>query len=442
MTAFFRFGFLYPARSRRAVLNLGLICLLGLLFWAEGISGAKAADNPQQLKSAIEQQKLELEKTRAAQEKTRQSLKKTQQQLAESARAQEALEDQVAALEAAQSKLKAEANLLEQSIQALKPQIADSVKLAYTLGDQASLGSLFAYNDALTTERNLRYIKILLAQSMDKMAQLDQATRQQAHNQQSLLDAQAKLNKAQNELQKNTAKRRAQQAEQNQLLASLSSRADEQSQHLATLLEQKKTLDAQIASLNAQAARERAERKTQAQAEAQAKADAAHARNQQAKPERASRSPTPEPAEAESTPDEEASPPTAAARSGALPVVGKIIRSYGAPIAGGDMQSQGILFAAPFNSPVRAVAAGKVVFADAMKGWGNLIIVRHPGGYMSLYAHNSRLLVQTGARVNQGTELALSGQIDGHEAGLYFEVRHGNDTVNPARWAAYRAVSR
>jgi septal ring factor EnvC (AmiA/AmiB activator) len=442
MTAFFRFGFFYPALFRRAMIYLGLFCLLGLLFWATGISRAQAADNPQQLKNAIEQQKTELDKTRAAQEQIRKSLKKTQQQLAESARAQEALEDQVAALEADQSQLKADAGTLKQSITQLKPQIADSLKLAYTLGDQASLSSLFAYNDALSTERNLRYIKVLLTQSMDKMAQLQQAEREQARNQQSLLAAQAKLNKAQNELEKNTAQRRAQQAEQNRLLATLSSRADEQSQHLATLLDQKKTLDAQIASLNAEAARERAERKMQAQA--QAKADAARARSEQAQQTRANQTPEPEPAHAESPPDEETPPPapTTASRSGAIPVLGKIIRSYGAPIAGGDMQSQGILFAAPINSPVRAVAAGKVVFADAMKGWGNLIIVRHAGGYMSLYAHNSRLMVQTGARVNQGTELALSGQIDGHEAGLYFEVRHGNDTVNPARWAAYRAVSR
>lgn len=439
MTAFFRFGFFYLSQRRPTKIPLGVVCFASMFFWAAGISSAQAIDNPQQLKSAIEQQKTELDKTRSAQEQLRKSLKKTQQQLAESARAQEALEDQVAALEEDQAQLKAEASQIEQSIAELKPQIADSLTLAYTLGDQASLSSLFAYGDALSNERNLKYIKVLLAQSMDKMAQLQQAEHKQASNQQSILDAQAKLGKAKDELEKNTAQRRAQQAEQNQLLATLSSRVDAQSQHLATLLEQKKTLDAQIASLNAQAARERAERKLQAQA--QAKAEAARARSDQALQARADQTPEPKPARIESPPDEE-SPPPPPTRSGAIPVLGKIIRSFGAPIAGGDMQSQGILFAAPINSPVRAVAAGKVVFADAMKGWGNLIIVRHAGGYMSLYAHNSRLMVQTGARVNQGTELALSGQIDGHEAGLYFEVRHGNDTVNPARWAAYRAVSR
>lgn len=106
------------------------------------------------------------------------------------------------------------------------------------------------------------------------------------------------------------------------------------------------------------------------------------------------------------------------------------------------MRSQGILFSAPTGTPVRSVAAGKVVFADSMKGWGNLVIIRHANGYLSLYAHNSELKVQTGTRVKQGAVLGLSGQIDGHEAGMYFEVRKGNDTINPLRWAPYRSLKR
>ncbi|MHB1230769.1 MAG: murein hydrolase activator EnvC family protein, partial [Halothiobacillus sp.] len=216
--------------------------------------------------------------------------------------------------------------------------------------------------------------------------------------------------------------------------------ADQQSQHLAALLEQKKALDAQIASLNAQAARERAERKAQAKA-ATERDRTEHARQTDiARDSKSNTSPATRSASLEE--DESQSLPVIVNRGSAIPIQGKIIRGFGAPIAEGDMQSQGILFAAPMNSPVRAVAPGKVVYADVMKGWGNLVIVRHVGGFLSLYAHNSRLLVQTGTRVNQGTELALSGQIDGRETGLYFEVRHGNDTINPARWAAYRSASR
>lgn len=430
---FFRFAVFNPAPFARPRFFVVLLGLLGLGLAGSGISRAQAADSPQQLKNAIEQQKSELDQTRAAQAKTRQLLKKTQEQLAQSSQAQEDLEDQIEALEARQTELNQSDEALLHAINELKPQIADSLKLAYTLGDQASLSSLFAYGDALSTERNLRYIKILLAQSMDKMTALKQAERQQISNRQDLLDAQSKLTQAQKDLVQKTAQRRAQQAEQNELLNQLSSRADTQSQHLASLLEQKKTLDAQIARINTQTAKERAER------EQQAKAEVDH--TQTAQSNRASTAPS-RSARAEPTPDDTAPIATPTARSGAIPIAGAIIRRYGASIAGGDMQSQGIMFAAPLNSPVRAVAAGKVVFAEAMSGWGNLVILRHPGGYLSLYAHNSRLLVTTGTRVAQGTELALSGQIDGQKTGLYFEVRRGNDTINPARWAAYRAVSR
>ncbi len=401
---------------------------------------AHAADNPQQLKNAIDQQQSELDKTRSAQDQIRKSLKKTQQQLVETARAQDALEDQIAAIEIEKSRLEDDANSISTSISQLRPQIADSLKLAYTLGDQATLSSLFSHGDTLVTERNLVYIKILLAKSLDQMAQLKQAERNQISNQQSLLETQAKLSAAHEDLEKNLMQRRAQQAEQNQLLVALVGQADQQSQHLAALLEQKKALDAQIASLNAQAARERAERKAQAKA-ATERDRTEHARQTDiARDSKSNTSPATRSAPLEE--DESQSLPVIVNRGSAIPIQGKIIRGFGAPIAEGDMQSQGILFAAPMNSPVRAVAPGKVVYADVMKGWGNLVIVRHVGGFLSLYAHNSRLLVQTGTRVNQGTELALSGQIDGRETGLYFEVRHGNDTINPARWAAYRSASR
>ncbi|MHB9021448.1 MAG: murein hydrolase activator EnvC family protein [Halothiobacillus sp.] len=446
MTAFFRFRNFYPSvfilgNVQRGIVGAGRrrAYLMGLALLAGLMGFAHAADNPQQLKNAIDQQQSELDKTRSAQDQIRKSLKKTQQQLVETARAQDALEDQIAAIEIEKSRLEDDANSISTSISQLRPQIAASLKLAYTLGDQATLSSLFSYGDTLVTERNLVYIKVLLSKSLDQMAQLKQAERNQISNQQSLLETQAKLSAAREDLEKTLMQRRAQQAEQNQLLAALGGQADQQSQHLAALLEQKKALDAQIASLNAQAARERAERK------AQAKAAAERDRAEQARQthiDRDSKSNT-SPTRSESLEeDEPQSPPVVVNRGSAIPIQGKIIRSFGAPIADGDMQSQGILFAAPMNSPVRAVAPGKVVYADVMKGWGNLVIVRHAGGFLSLYAHNSRLLVQTGTRVNQGTELALSGQIDGRETGLYFEVRHGNDTINPARWAAYRSASR
>lgn len=88
------------------------------------------------------------------------------------------------------------------------------------------------------------------------------------------------------------------------------------------------------------------------------------------------------------------------------------------------------------NSPVRAVAKGKVVFADWLKGLGLLIIVDHGNGYMSLYGHNQTLLKEPGQIVNQGEVISLVGNSGGHlEASLFFELRKdGQQISNLNRW--------
>lgn len=88
------------------------------------------------------------------------------------------------------------------------------------------------------------------------------------------------------------------------------------------------------------------------------------------------------------------------------------------------------------NSPVHAVAAGKVVFADWLKGFGLLLILDHGNGYMSLYGHNQTLLKEPGQIVRQGEAVSLVGNSGGHlEASLFFELRKdGQQISNLNRW--------
>ena len=388
---------------------------------------ALAADSTHQLNRAIDQQKSELNETRAKQDQLRLALRATQQKLSETEQAQNALEDQISAIEEKIDQLDVQKDALSTQITQLHPQIANNLRLAYTLGDQATLGTLLAHTNALATERNLHYIKALISSALENMAQLKQAEHDQITNQQTLKSSHDALIQAHEALVSTLQQRKVQQNEQNQLLTAISTQVDQQSQHLAALLAQKKELDMQIARINAaaaEAARARAERRAQ-----MIQHEATH-------PTRSGKN-----LDDEDLSDGKTSGVVEPGSPGAIPVRGKIIRAYGAPIAEGDMRAQGILFAAPANAPFRAVAAGKVVFADTMKGWGNLVIIRHPHGYISLYAHASELRVHTGMRVSQGTELGLCGQIEGRETGLYFEVRRGNDTINPQRWSVYRTVS-
>lgn len=92
----------------------------------------------------------------------------------------------------------------------------------------------------------------------------------------------------------------------------------------------------------------------------------------------------------------------------------------------------GIDIGAPKGTPVVAVDNGRVVFADAQSGYGNLIVIRHLDGLMTVYAHNERNLVRLGENVTQGQLIAKVGQT-GRASGphLHFEVRRGVEPENP-----------
>jgi murein DD-endopeptidase MepM/ murein hydrolase activator NlpD len=92
----------------------------------------------------------------------------------------------------------------------------------------------------------------------------------------------------------------------------------------------------------------------------------------------------------------------------------------------------GIDIAAPEGTAVAAAAPGTVIYAGEQSGYGAIVIVRHDGGLVTLYAHNSRLLVEEGAHVRRGEAIARVGQT-GRTTGphLHFEVRDGTRPRNP-----------
>ena len=120
------------------------------------------------------------------------------------------------------------------------------------------------------------------------------------------------------------------------------------------------------------------------------------------------------------------------------PVRGKIIHEFGMqkhPKFGTMTMSNGIEIAASEGADVNSVFGGQVVFAEWFKGYGKSIILLHPGGYYTLYAHNSDLLVQRGEMVRKGQVIAhigATGSLTG--PGLYFEIRDKQQPVNPAGW--------
>jgi septal ring factor EnvC (AmiA/AmiB activator) len=116
-----------------------------------------------------------------------------------------------------------------------------------------------------------------------------------------------------------------------------------------------------------------------------------------------------------------------------MPVHGPVRQAYGQSRSGGT-RWQGWLIGAEAGTEVRAIAYGRVAFADWLRGYGLLMIIDHGRGYMSLYGHNESLLHEAGAWVEPGDMISLVGSNPGGSQGLYFELRKGGKTLDPAAW--------
>ena len=121
------------------------------------------------------------------------------------------------------------------------------------------------------------------------------------------------------------------------------------------------------------------------------------------------------------------------------PVAGQLIARYGELRAGG-LRWDGDLIATRLDAPVRAVAPGRVIYADWLAGLGLLIIVDHGNGYMSLYGHNDHLYAHVGEWVKAGQLIAEAGDTGGAaRPELYFGIRRGTQPVDPRLWLEHHA---
>ena len=119
------------------------------------------------------------------------------------------------------------------------------------------------------------------------------------------------------------------------------------------------------------------------------------------------------------------------------PSQGRLIAHYDSPRLGEQLKWRGVLIQAAEGTAVRAIAAGRVVFADELRGFGLLVIIDHGDGYMSLYGYNRELHKKSGDRVEAGETIAAVGLNGAEEpAGLYFEIRVHGEPSNPTQWCA------
>lgn len=118
------------------------------------------------------------------------------------------------------------------------------------------------------------------------------------------------------------------------------------------------------------------------------------------------------------------------------PVQGQVSSTFG---SGEGVNRNGMVIEAGEGSPVKAVHAGRVVFADWMRGFGNLLIVDHGDGIMTLHAHLQHFEADVGAEIAGGDAIGAVGVSGGRDTpGLYFEVRRNGEPIDPQRWISRR----
>ncbi len=113
------------------------------------------------------------------------------------------------------------------------------------------------------------------------------------------------------------------------------------------------------------------------------------------------------------------------------PVTGPVISDFGTSASG--QRNDGINIATPYGTPIRASAAGTISYAgNELRGYGNLILIKHDDGYVTAYAHAERILVARGDTVSKGQIIAYAGDTgDVTSPQLHFEIRRGVQPINP-----------
>ncbi|KQV42870.1 murein hydrolase activator EnvC [Massilia sp. Root335] len=428
--------------------------------------------------------KKDITRTESEKEDAADELAESEEAISDANRSLRELADEQAATNAKLKDLATEEERLGNTIAAQKRQLAKLLREHYVAGNEDRIKLLLSGDNPNRINRDLQMMAYVsqaqarLLNSLRANLAAVEANHAQTQNARDELEEIAQEQKSQKALLEKEKGKRA------TLLANLSSKLTDQRKQASRLEQDEQRMSGLVDRLTRlireqeiAAAAERKRQQALAAARAKAAAEAkeralARANARREERERLAREaareaaktgrpvkplppPKPEPEEtrvAEEPPKQEApqrSADTALAAdlpSGAFeslrgrlpaPISGKIAARFGAKRGDGPTW-RGMFIKAPEGTDVRAIAAGRVVFANWMRGYGNLIIINHGGEYLSIYGNNQTLMKQAGDAVKPGDVIASAGNTGGNEeSGLYFELRHLGKAFDPSSWVRF-----
>lgn len=335
---------------------------------------------------------------------------------------------------------------LEAAVAQQRRRLEKMLREQYVAGHDDRVRLLLSGDNPNRMARELRYLGYVSAEQTRAIGKLQDDIAAIETTKADAEEARAALEDIADEQREQKALLEKEKGRRQALVAQLSDKLGAQRKEAGSLARDEERLSSlvgRLATLIAQqrkAEQEEARRRERARAEAAARerAQAAAGARKDDSP-RAAQAPKAASRRPEAAPAEPPAPPDGAAFAalrgkGKLPVNGELAATYGAKRVDGPSW-KGIFIRAAEGSEVHATGAGEVIFADWMRGFGNLLIVDHGGEYMSIYGNNQSLLKRPGDRVKAGESVATVGNSGGNEhSGLYFEIRHQGRAIDPLAW--------
>lgn len=381
---------------RKPILLQLLACILCMLaFLATGQVDRSDLDN---IKSLIEQTRQQLEEKLEDSERLQQELKLAELQIAESATQLNQTDNALTTTREDIAELESEKKSTQGTIDKQQRSLANQIKSAFMAGNYDFAKMIFNQDDASKFERLLTYYQYLNKARQEEIKAFRELIK-------TLESLQLQLSEKENQQIVLIAQQRSQ-----------AQRLRERQQARQVTL---RNLDAQIKSDQARVAQ--LEQQEQSLTQAIERAEIAAQRAADAAPQ-------------------------SVTLQGLTSLKGQLLAPSSGSIESlfgkrrqGQVRWKGIVINAPSGSPVNAVADGKVLYADWLKGFGLVTIVDHGEGYMSVYGRNQALLKGVGDNVKAGDTISLIGNSGGQaQSGLYFEIRHKGKALNPSLWLRRR----
>ena len=397
-------------------LLLGLCCSTAL---------AGPANDLEDLRGRIHQLQQDLSTTEGSKNEAVDALRKSERAISETSRTLRDLEQQQRVLQSELDNLHQRSTQTREEIGQSQGALARLLKQRYEQGVPDMVPLLLSGEDPDDIARQMEYLEILArsqAQTMhalrNNLQALAQVTTVREQKLKQLAAVQAQQVAQRKRLQAETEARA-------KVVASLSSKMKKQKRSLESLRKDEKRLTRLVEDIARMLARRDQDRRARRQKKG---ADKSVAEGSAPPPAVAMIDKVPEPGY-----DSEGF----ARMKGhlRLPVAGELINRFGSPRSDTGLSWRGLFIRAPEGREVKAVASGRVVFSDWLRGFGNLLIIDHGGSYMSLYGGAQSLFAQVGETVQGGATVATAGSTGGNsESGLYFELRYQSKPFDPMSW--------